>query len=149
MAAKLSGSSMVISTIICFHIICSDTQLGWQLLPPSKCTIYLYYIPRCSNHIQTIDKLRPSLFLRCLYNYFRRHHCIHHLIYYSSIYRLFPWISKCCFSSLPTCCFHYKCLIFSHLVLYQERYSLPSMRHTTPPLYVLSSSWCLSFWNKY
>eukprot|EP00978_Attheya_sp_CCMP212_P029335 scaffold103875_cov44-Attheya_sp.AAC.1 len=28
LAAKLSGSSTVISTIICFHIICSDTQLG-------------------------------------------------------------------------------------------------------------------------
>ena len=94
MAAKLIGSSMVISTIICFHIICSDTQLGWQLLPP------IYYLPPPlllqSNNIHTIDKPRPALFLRCLlYNYLWRHNYIHLLIFYSSsIYWPFLWISN-------------------------------------------------------
>ena len=102
LAAKLIGSSMVISTIICFHIICSDTQLGWQLLPP------IYYLPPPlllqSNHIHTIDKPRPALFLRCLlFNYLWKHHYIHLLIYSSSIYWPFLWISKCYLSSLRTC----------------------------------------------
>jgi hypothetical protein len=68
------------------HMISSATQLFCQLLLPPMYTIKLHYRHRCSN-IHTIDELRPSLFLRCLYNYLWRHHCNHHLIYYSSIYR--------------------------------------------------------------
>ena len=30
------------------------------------------------------------MLVKCLYTYLWRHHCIHHLIYYSSIYRPFP-----------------------------------------------------------
>ena len=63
------------------HIICSATQIFFQLLTPPMYNIKLHYSPRCSN-IHTIYELRASLFLRCLYNYLWRQHCNHHIIYY-------------------------------------------------------------------
>jgi hypothetical protein len=77
--------------------------------------------------------------VKCLYNYLWRHHCIHHLIYYSSIYRPFPWNSTCWLPSLPTY-LQYEYLIISHLY---KRYSFPSESHTTTPLCLLKSSMSL------
>jgi hypothetical protein len=101
----LKPIDLLIAISIELNIIFSPTQLSCQLLLPPKYTIYLHYSPRCSN-IHIIDKLRPLLFLRCIYNYLWRQHSIHLLIYYASIYsRPFPWnLTSCLLSSLlPTC----------------------------------------------
>ena len=118
------------------HIIYSATYLGCQFLPPPK---YSHYSSRCS-HIHTIDKLRQSLFLRCLYNYLWRHHCIHLLMYYSSIYTPFPGCQN-------VICYYYTLVPVQTILNNQSSISniLTSnvITHHIPPLYVLMSSWSL------